>query len=186
MQSTSASFLSLITIGALIAVAGFFLMGKILAGAAVITEFLLITGSAHADSAGTAVILRRAGKGNLIFFFILFLHKTSSSFLIVGLIIKPSVDKVRFDYVYKGLGIYLGNLFYKKLGFLARDNRIDHGSIITAVAAGSVQPCGRVMRQLGNFLINLIRMSGDNKQSMFFVSLVEHLNHLGGSKLKDD
>ena len=87
----------------------------------------------------------------------------SSSFLIVGFIIKPSVDKIRFDYVYKGPGIYLGNLFYKKLGLFAGDNRIDHGSIITAVAAGSVQPCGRVMRQFGNFFINLIRMSGDNK-----------------------
>lgn len=49
--------LSLITIGALIAVAGFFLMGKILAGTAVITEFLLITGGA--DTIPTVVMGHR-------------------------------------------------------------------------------------------------------------------------------
>ena len=59
MQCTPASFLSLITIGALIAVAGFFLMGKILAGTAVITEFLLITGGADTIPTVAAVIGRR-------------------------------------------------------------------------------------------------------------------------------
>jgi hypothetical protein len=68
MQSTSASFLSLITIGALIAVAGFFLMGKILAGAAVITEFLLITGGADTIPTVAAVIGRSTGVGKSIFF----------------------------------------------------------------------------------------------------------------------
>ena len=72
MQSTSASFLSLITIGALIAVAGFFLMGKILAGAAVITEFLLITGGADTIPTVAAVIGRSTGVGKSIFFRFLF------------------------------------------------------------------------------------------------------------------
>ena len=68
MQSTSASLLSLITIGALIAVAGFFLMGKILAGTAVITEFLLITGGADTIPTVAAVIGRSTGVGKSIFF----------------------------------------------------------------------------------------------------------------------
>ena len=68
MQSTSASFLSLITIGALIAVAGLFLMPKILAGAAVITEFLLITGGADTIPTVAAVIGRSTGVGKSIFF----------------------------------------------------------------------------------------------------------------------
>lgn len=68
MQCTPASFLSLITIGALIAVAGFFLMGKILAGAAVITEFLLITGGADTIPTVAAVIGRSTGVGKSIFF----------------------------------------------------------------------------------------------------------------------
>ena len=66
MQSMSASFLSLITIGALIAVAGFFLMGKILAGTAVITEFLLITGGADTIPTVAAFIGRRTGVGKSI------------------------------------------------------------------------------------------------------------------------
>ena len=66
MQCTPASFLSLITIGALIAVAGFFLMGKILAGAAVITEFLLITGGADTIPTVAAVIGRSTGVGKSI------------------------------------------------------------------------------------------------------------------------
>lgn len=68
MQCTPASFLSLITIGALIAVAGFFLMGKILAGTAVITEFLLITGGADTIPTVAAVIGRSTGVGKSIFF----------------------------------------------------------------------------------------------------------------------
>ena len=62
MQCTPASFLSLITIGALIAVAGFFLMGKILAGAAV------ITGGADTIPTVAAVIGRSTGVGKSIFF----------------------------------------------------------------------------------------------------------------------
>ena len=73
MQCTPASFLSLITIGALIAVAGFFLMGKILAGAAVITEFLLITGGADTIPTVAAVIGRSTGVGKSFFRFF-FLH----------------------------------------------------------------------------------------------------------------
>ena len=69
MQCTPASFLSLITIGALIAVAGFFLMGKILAGTAVITEFLLITGGADTIPTVAAVIGRSTGVGKSLFFF---------------------------------------------------------------------------------------------------------------------
>ena len=68
MQCTPASFLSLITIGALIAVEGFFLMGKILAGAAVITEFLLITGGADTIPTMAAVIGRSTGVGKYVFF----------------------------------------------------------------------------------------------------------------------
>ena len=77
MQSTSASFLSLITIGALIAVAGFFLMGKILAGAAVITEFLLITGGADTIPTVAAVIGRSTGVGKSVLGFF-FLHYFAS------------------------------------------------------------------------------------------------------------
>ena len=73
MQSTSASFLSLITIGAFIAVAGFFLMGKILAGTAVITEFLLITGCTDTVPTAAAVISRSTGVGKSFFRFF-FLH----------------------------------------------------------------------------------------------------------------
>ena len=52
----------------LIAVAGFFLMGKILAGTAVITEFLLITGGADTIPTVAAVIGRSTGVGKSIFF----------------------------------------------------------------------------------------------------------------------
>ena len=76
MQSTSASFLSLITIGAFIAVAGFFLMGKILAGTAVITEFLLITGGADTIPTVAAVIGRSTGVGKSVLGFF-FLHNDS-------------------------------------------------------------------------------------------------------------
>ena len=78
MQCTPASFLSLITIGALIAVAGFFLMGKILVGAAVITEFLLITGGADTIPTVAAVIGRSTGVGKCVFFrFFLHIRFTS-------------------------------------------------------------------------------------------------------------
>ena len=66
MQSVSASFLVLITIGALIAVAGFFLMGKILAGTAVVAEFLFITGGADTIPTVAAVIGRSTGVGKSI------------------------------------------------------------------------------------------------------------------------
>ena len=55
MQCMSASFLSLITIGALIAVAGFFIMGKILAGTDTIPTV-------------AAVIGRSTGVGKGVFF----------------------------------------------------------------------------------------------------------------------
>ena len=77
MQCTPASFLSLITIGALIAVAGFFLTGKILAGAAVITEFLLITGGADTIPTVAAVIGRSTGVGKSVLGFF-FLHYFAS------------------------------------------------------------------------------------------------------------
>ena len=66
MQSTSASFLSLITIGAFIAVAGFFLTGKILTGAAAVAEFLFITGGADTIPTVAAVIGRSTGVGKSI------------------------------------------------------------------------------------------------------------------------
>ena len=66
MQSMSASFLSLITIGALIAVAGFFLTGKIFTGAAAVAEFLFITGGADTIPTVAAVIGRSTGVGKSI------------------------------------------------------------------------------------------------------------------------
>ena len=68
MQSVSASFLVLITIGALIAVAGFFLMRKIFAGTAAVAEFLFITGGADTIPTVAAVIGRSTGVGKSIFF----------------------------------------------------------------------------------------------------------------------
>ena len=67
MQSTSASFV-VNNNRRFIAVAGFFLMGKILAGTAVITEFLLITGGADTIPTVAAVIGRSTGVGKSIFF----------------------------------------------------------------------------------------------------------------------
>ena len=66
MQSTPASFLLLITIGALIAVAGFFLTGKIFTGAAAVAEFLFITGGADTIPTVAAVIGRSTGVGKSI------------------------------------------------------------------------------------------------------------------------
>ena len=66
MQCTPASFLVLITIGALIAVAGFFLMRKIFAGTAAVAEFLLITGGADTIPTVAAVIGRSTGVGKSI------------------------------------------------------------------------------------------------------------------------
>ena len=68
MQCTPASFLSLITIGALIAVAGFFLTGKIFTGAAAVAEFLFITGGADTIPTVAAVIGRSTGVGKCVFF----------------------------------------------------------------------------------------------------------------------
>ena len=73
MQSVSASFLVLITIGALIAVAGFFLMRKIFAGTAAVAEFLLITGCTDTVPTAAAVISRSTGVGKSFFRFF-FLH----------------------------------------------------------------------------------------------------------------
>ena len=61
-------FSVLITICAFIAVAGFFLMGKILAGTAVVAEFLFITGGADTIPTVAAVIGRSTGVGKSIFF----------------------------------------------------------------------------------------------------------------------
>ena len=87
-------FLSLITIGALIAVAGFFLMGKILAGTAVITEFLLITGGADTIPTVAAVIGRSTGVGKGVFFRFFFHIRFTSpeTILIVILYICKSGD----------------------------------------------------------------------------------------------
>ena len=61
-------FSVLITICAFIAVAGFFLMGKILAGTAVVAEFLFITGGADTIPTVAAVIGRSTGVGKGVFF----------------------------------------------------------------------------------------------------------------------
>ena len=66
----------LVAICAFISVAGFFLMGKFLAGTAAVTELLLITGGTDTIPTVAAVIGRSAGVGKSVlgFFFLHYLH----------------------------------------------------------------------------------------------------------------
>ena len=91
-------------------------------------------------------------------------RKKKYNFLIIGFIIESSVDKVCFYNVYKCLRIHFRNFFHKDLCFVPGHYRIDHCRIVAAVAAGTVDSCGRVMGQLGNFFIDFIRMPCNNKQ----------------------
>lgn len=106
--------------------------------------------------------------------------------LIVGFMIKTSIYKIRFYDVYKSGGIYLCNLFDQELCLLPGNYRIEHTGGLSCITAYSGDLSGAVVGQVGDFLIHFIWFVSNNEKSMFFIFLMKHLYHLGGSELKDD
>lgn len=110
----------------------------------------------------------------------------SVSLSIICLMVESSVDKVCFDDIYKSVRIYFHHFLNEKFRLLPGHYRVNHGSGVFRIASDAVNTGGGVMGEMGDFFVDLIRMSCDNKKRMFFISLVKHLNYLGGSELKDN
>lgn len=90
-----------------------FLFGKLLADTASVAEFLLVTGGTDAAFTGIPVILQCAAKGN---FTVFFFHEDHTP-LIVRLMIKPAVNIVRLNDIYKGSRVKFLYFFNENLCF---------------------------------------------------------------------
>lgn len=78
------------------------------------------------------------------------------------------------------------DFFYQKFGFFGGDYGVDHAGFFVCVASGAFEAGCCVIGEFEDFFVNLVRFFGDDKQGVFFVSLVEHLDHLCGGELEDD
>ena len=84
-------------------------------------------------------------------------------FLIICFMVKTSVDIVCLDQIYKGRRICLVHLLYKKLYFISGYYGIEQASPLTGIAAIPLKTGGRMVGQLGNLVVNQIRMSGTDE-----------------------
>ena len=77
--------------------------------------------------------------------------------------VKTAVDIVCLDQIYKGRWICFVHLFYKKLCFISGYYGIEQAGSLTGIAAISLKTGGRMVGQLGNLVVNQIRMSGNDE-----------------------
>lgn len=84
-------------------------------------------------------------------------------FSIICLMVKTSVDIVCLDQIYKGRRICFVHLFHKKLCFISGYYGIEQAGPLTGIAAIPLKTGGRMVGQLGNLVVNQIRMSGNDE-----------------------
>ena len=78
------------------------------------------------------------------------------------------------------------DFFNQKFGLFGGYNGVDHAGFLVCVASGSFEAgCGMVCK-FKDFFVNLVWFFCDDKQGVFLVSLMEHLDYLSGGKLEDD
>lgn len=118
--------------------------------------------------------------------FPLYLLYCLSDLSVIRLVIEPPVEVVCLDDIDEGVWVYLLDCFDQDFRFGAGYNRVQHGLLTPGIAADSLKTGSCVVKQMADALVYLVRMAGDDEQRMFFVALVQHLNDLRGSKLKDD
>ena len=84
-------------------------------------------------------------------------------FSIICLMVKTSVDIVCLDQIYKGRRTYFVHLFHKKLCLISGYYGIEQAGPLTGIAAIPLNAGGRMVGQLGNLVVNQIRMSGNDE-----------------------
>ena len=77
--------------------------------------------------------------------------------------IKPPIDKVCFDNIYKSGRIHFRHLSHQKLGLFPRYHRIQKAVLGSCVAADAFDPRCAVIGKMRDLFINFIRLMGDDK-----------------------
>ena len=76
--------------------------------------------------------------------------------------------------------------FHKKLCLIPGYYGIEQAGSLAGIAAIALKTGGRMVGQLGNLVVNQIRMSGNDEQRMLLVTLMKHLYSLGGGELENN